>query len=490
MSKQGKNNTLAKTWNANSTSIIAFSDMLSCISISKRLHEASEELLRKYEFQKQRQQGHNSSKRPTLLDKAFDLREDGKLSRKDFIQVVLESLLAGVDTSSVSLFYTLSFLAENSSCYHLVQKEIDEFIQGKSMSKLKGSSLPYTQACLKEAMRLKPVGPIIMRKAAKKDQVGSTPIFPGDQIIINLAKMNRIGVNDEFEPDRFLNEDTGDLVEHKRLKFGHMPFGDGPKGCVGRHFAMREMQAIMTVLFSKYLVAKPYSPTTANSMETRWDIAMQPQSEADTKMFAAPRSQKHSFNVFLTGPSSTGKTHLLDEQLRKSMGCATFHEETARIILAKKGMTGKDLLEDKQKHMRFQMDLVQQEFDSLEKKRKTGTIHVSDRSALDALVYMEHRGTEEHTRELRSMPEFQSFVQFCQDSDHCLVVLFPVVQELREDDEVRILGDIEEERRFFELFETTLKDLNIPYVVIGANLETRCNELLSKIHTMAYRLQE
>ena len=191
---------------------------------SRRLHEISEGLLSDYD----RQREQHPEKKSPLLDKAM---ENTELARSDLVQLVLESLLAGVDTSSVSLFYTLSFLSqtENRDMLRQAVEEVDTFVHHGD--KIKAMSLPFIRACIKEAMRLKPVGPIIMRKAAQQDNVGTTIIQPGDSIILNLAQMNLKGVETSYSPSRFLNEE-GQHTPDAQLPFGYFPFGDGPKGCV------------------------------------------------------------------------------------------------------------------------------------------------------------------------------------------------------------------------------------------------------------------
>ena len=400
--------------------------------------------------------------------------ENTELTRSDLVQLVLESLLAGVDTSSVSLFYTLSFLSqtENRDLLRQAVEEVDTFVhQG---DKIKAMSLPFIRACIKEAMRLKPVGPIIMRKAAQQDNVGTTIIQPGDSIILNLAQMNLKGVETSYSPSRFLNEE-GQHTPDAQLPFGYFPFGDGPKGCVGKHFAMWEMQAMMLVLLSQHRVGKATCSAPTSAMVTHWDIANQPQCKEDSQMSIARRN-----NMFLIGPSSTGKTTLL-EQLRKQLGNTSaihFHEETARQVLNQKALTGRDLIQNKVLHMELQQELLQMEYASLEDKVRPGTFHISDRSVIDALVYTKAHGTPVDVETFRNMPTFQACVDLYRQNSY--MILFPVHTVLH-DDGMRILGTRQEEETFFHLFETTLQELHIPYLVLDKNWDTRCEHVLRHI---------
>ena len=147
------------------------------------------------------------------------------MSRADIVQLTLEILLAGVDTSSVTMFYTLGYLVEHPPWYAKVTNEVIQATVNTS------GDMPLLEACIKESMRLKPVGPIIMRKAQGSDRVEGIDILKDDQVIIHLAAMNLHNIErpNEFDPTRFLKAD-GTVIPDNKLPFGYNPFGDGPKG--------------------------------------------------------------------------------------------------------------------------------------------------------------------------------------------------------------------------------------------------------------------
>ena len=512
-------------------------------AFSERLHTISSELVCQFE----RQQVQMPS---SLLKQGFVLWRQHNMSRDELVQMVLESLLAGVDTSSVSIFYCLSYLSENPRCYARAQAEIDAFVaqSSSSLPKLTSKSLPFVQACLKEAMRLKPVGPIIMRQTHEDDVIGTTKVHSGDQIVLNLAKMNRDPSVDEchvFKPERFLKSSSGgekssissqSLLNQNDLKFGFFPFGDGPKGCVGKHFAMREMQAIMMCLISKVVVGKNalLGPiTNTSTMPTRWDIANQPQRKEDMHMFVMSRTtprmieprpmnttlktlamtKTSNLSVFLLGPPSTGmgspasssspvqiitrapspfyfslgKTFMLN-QLKKSIGWASFHSEIARNLLKKLNRTGSDLMCDMSLFHSFQRDVVRQ-YNALHRQHNVDTsrisssmLHVYDRSAIDALIYTSVYGSSDSIEDLMSMPEFQSCRSLYQNPHRCMFVLFPFVEQTLKSDGVRIMPrSAQASMEMADTFEDVLSRLNIPFVKLGTDLKTRGHTLLTQI---------
>lgn len=137
--------------------------------------------------------------------------------------------------------------------------------------------LPVTEACLKEGMRIKPVGPVVIRRALEPDtQLG---LASGDNVVISLEKMHntesRFPSPSHFNPGNFLKLDGKTPRSSDELEF--LPFGTGPKSCVGQHLAMREMKAIMVKLVRKWSITLlNRGRDSIQSMKVRWDIAQQP----------------------------------------------------------------------------------------------------------------------------------------------------------------------------------------------------------------------
>ena len=115
---------------------------------------------------------------------------------------------------------------------------------------------------------MKPVGPVILRKALDQDQFNGIQIAKGTNMILNLQVMNldpQVFQNpNQFDPDRFLLNDYSS-------KF--YPFGAGPKGCVGSNLAKVEMKVVLSKILSS---VRFNTNQTLENISTHWDIANQP----------------------------------------------------------------------------------------------------------------------------------------------------------------------------------------------------------------------
>mmetsp|Transcript_97744 Transcript_97744/g.252784 ORF Transcript_97744/g.252784 Transcript_97744/m.252784 type:complete len:173 (+) Transcript_97744:617-1135(+) len=132
--------------------------------------------------------------------------------------------------------------------------------------------LPRLTATLKESMRLKPVGPMILRTAVSEDVMTvdgeEIPIAAGTHFLLNIRDYH---VDPEYFPGP-LKVDLGRYHDPEQDKM-FMPFGKGPKSCVGQFFAMREMKVILAQVLQELDFS---TPDELLSVETRWDIANHP----------------------------------------------------------------------------------------------------------------------------------------------------------------------------------------------------------------------
>ena len=127
-----------------------------------------------------------------------------------------------------------------------------------------------------EALRFKPVGPVIIRQAVDDvslDSVGESGYFlpKGMGVIINIESMNRLDVWQD--PDQFLLP-RPDMEQVKSLN-RFFPFGAGPKGCIGQYLGLAEVKAALRALILKYEF-EVVGETSLVNLETHWDIANQP----------------------------------------------------------------------------------------------------------------------------------------------------------------------------------------------------------------------
>ena len=234
-----------------------------CAAVA-RLTRLSEGIL-KEKLEELEEVGDDAVEENFLKQLVVDLQR-GEVSHANVVQCILEMLIAGTDTSSVSLFYTLVCLADSPGWEDTVVREVMESEENNIEST---TNLPVIEACLKEGMRIKPVGPVVIRRALEADD--RLGLAAGENVIISLEEMHnreeRFNQPGKFDPGRFL--------DGKQNEF--LPFGSGPKSCVGQFLAMREMKAVMVRLLKDWKIEMQGSQKQGvDALKVRWDIAQQP----------------------------------------------------------------------------------------------------------------------------------------------------------------------------------------------------------------------
>jgi cytochrome P450 len=103
-----------------------------------------------------------------------------------------------------------------------------------------------------EAMRLYPPAYVIVRTAREPDEVAGLPVRPGDLVVISpwvLHRHRRRWTNpDAFEPERFLP--GAPAVD----RYAYLPFGVGPRICIGAHFALTEATLVLSRLLQSFRI--------------------------------------------------------------------------------------------------------------------------------------------------------------------------------------------------------------------------------------------
>ena len=130
--------------------------------------------------------------------------------------------------------------------------------------------MPYVRQVLDEAMRLYPPVGMVARTATDHDIVGGREIRPGEILFLVIYALHRHEMwwdaPNAFDPDNFTAEQV--KARHKYL---HLPFGAGPRVCVGANFAMMQAQIILATLLSRYRFTRDDrpAPTPVMSMTVR-----------------------------------------------------------------------------------------------------------------------------------------------------------------------------------------------------------------------------
>lgn len=192
-----------------------------------------------------------------LLQMLLDSRyEDNGQAMEDaqLIDEIKILFAAGHETSANALAWILYLLAKHPEEANKARAEIQQLPHSISMDALR--QVPYLTAIIEEGMRLYPPAWITDRVALEDDQFGDYPI-PKNMVvapyIYGLHHSEAIYPDAEkFLPERMLAEE-----KKKRHPFAFIPFGGGPRLCIGSHFAMLEMQLVLVHLLRHYDFAPP-----------------------------------------------------------------------------------------------------------------------------------------------------------------------------------------------------------------------------------------
>ncbi|TXM65136.1 cytochrome P450 [Methylobacterium sp. WL120] len=175
---------------------------------------------------------------------------------------VATMILAGHETTAVLLFWAAYLLALAPD----LQEQVAREAQGADLTAPAGCAqdgrLPLTRAVIDETMRLYPPAFVIVRRALQADSVAGVEIAAGDIVMISpwvLHRHNRLW-NDPhaFDPGRFLP--GAPTIP----RYAYLPFGVGPRVCIGAHFALTEAVLALARIVGRYRISladtKPVLP--------------------------------------------------------------------------------------------------------------------------------------------------------------------------------------------------------------------------------------
>jgi cytochrome P450 len=182
-----------------------------------------------------------------LLLRAHD-DDEGSMTDQQVRDEVLTLFVAGHETTANALAWTLMLLAQHPAWYQRVRDEA--LALGRAPTSADLPKLPVTTRVFKEALRLYPPVYFMGRVAVAETEVGGVRIPPGTVVLVSPYALHRrpdIWPEPErFDPDRF-----APAVEAERSKTAYLPFGAGPRVCIGAGFAMMEGPLVLATLLQR-----------------------------------------------------------------------------------------------------------------------------------------------------------------------------------------------------------------------------------------------
>jgi cytochrome P450 len=159
------------------------------------------------------------------------------------------------------LSFTLHLLGQHPDVQERVRDEVSAVVGDRTPTADDAKALTYTTMVLKEAMRLFPSAPVIGRRSTVPGELCGHLVPAGVDIVVAPWLIHRHpefwDAPEVFDPERFTPE-----REKARHRYAWMPFGGGPRTCIGQHFSMLESVIVLATLLRgfEFRVVTPRVP--------------------------------------------------------------------------------------------------------------------------------------------------------------------------------------------------------------------------------------
>ena len=185
----------------------------------------------------------------TLLLRALDPATGRPMSLAEVRSNILTFLSAGHETTANTLAWSAFLLSQSPYWYGRVRAEADAELVGDRNGLLE--RLVVTRAVVEEALRLYPPIAALSRASEQADEIGEIGLQPGSLIVIApyiLHRHRRLWERpDLFDPTRFLAPEKAKIP-----RFAYLPFGTGPRTCIGSSFALQEATIVLARLSQRF----------------------------------------------------------------------------------------------------------------------------------------------------------------------------------------------------------------------------------------------
>lgn len=194
----------------------------------------------------------NPTREYDILNAMLEARDETgqSLSTETIVDDLQLLLFAGHDTTVSVITNMMMLLAQHPHVLTRAREELAAFSDDELCNLEKLKELPYLDAIIMETMRMIPPVGGVFRQTTVDTEYGGYRIPKGHAVTITPAATHSDpklwDAPEKFEPERFLRN------EHKREPFQHIPFGGGPRLCLGQNFAMIEMRIILSTAIRHY----------------------------------------------------------------------------------------------------------------------------------------------------------------------------------------------------------------------------------------------
>jgi cytochrome P450 len=184
----------------------------------------------------------------------------------------MQLLVAGHETSSNALSWLLYLLSSRPECVERVRDEFDSILGDRPLRFSDVQKFEFTTQVIMEALRLYPPFWMVDRMALADDRAGDVDIPRGSTVVVFIHGAHHSPQYWE-KPESFDQERFSKAKEKLHTPFAHLPFGAGPRGCIGGNYAMLQMLMILSVLLRKY----DFSLVPDQTIEPRPMVILRPE---------------------------------------------------------------------------------------------------------------------------------------------------------------------------------------------------------------------
>ena len=208
---------------------------------------------------------------PDLLDlllEGEDPETGRSMSTAELRDNLLTFIVAGHETTALTLAWAFYLCAFDQDVQDKARAEAQSALQGRTATAADLPNLPYCRMIIDEALRLYPPAALVSRTAQAPDTLAGREVKKGDTVMIPIYALHRNALlwddPDAFRPERFAE---------KPQRYAYLPFGDGPRICIGASFALQEAVIILATLLAK----RRFSPVQGKTPDPVMILTLRPE---------------------------------------------------------------------------------------------------------------------------------------------------------------------------------------------------------------------
>jgi cytochrome P450 len=205
----------------------------------------------------------------TLMDARYT---DGEgMSDELVLSESMQLLVAGHETSSNALSWLLYLFSSRPDCLEKVRQEFDSVLGDAPLTYSDVPRFEFATQVIQEALRLYPPFWMVDRMAVADDRAGDLDIPRGSTVIVYVYGAHHAPRHWQ-DPERFDPERFSKANEKQHAPFTYLPFGAGPRGCIGGNYAMLQILMILSALLRKY----DFELSPGQTIEARAMVILRP----------------------------------------------------------------------------------------------------------------------------------------------------------------------------------------------------------------------